>query len=338
MAGPFGHSSQSAGRSARRDPGVAQIPRDHAQEEIVAAFTTLRDFFRYAVSRFNAAGLAYGHGTTNAVDEAAFLLLEALRLPIDTLDPFLEARLTHAERVHVLGLIEARVATRRPAAYLVNRAYIQGEPFYVDERVIVPRSLIGELLFGGLIGEGALIGDPGAVASVLDLCAGGGSLAILAARVFPNAGVDAVELSPDALAVAARNVDAHDLGRRVHLFEGDLFAPLGARRYDVILTNPPYVETAAMTVFPPEFAAEPKLAHDGGADGLAIVRRILRAAPDHLTRDGVLVCEVGGGRQRLEAEFPTLPLVWLDTEESAGEVFFARAADLAPPEGRRRRR
>jgi len=317
---------------------VAQSSRDHAQEEIVAAFATLRDFFRYAISRFNAAGLAYGHGTTNAFDEAAFLLLEGLRLPIDTLTPFLDARLTHAERVHVLGLIEARIATRRPAAYLVNRAYIQGEPFYVDERVIVPRSLIGELLFGDLIGEDAPIGDPLAVRSALDLCAGGGSLAILAARVFPNAEVDAVDLSPDALAVAARNIEAHGLGQRVHLFEGDLFAPLGARRYDLILTNPPYVETAAMSAFPPDFAAEPPLAHDGGVDGLAIVRRILRAAPDHLAKGGALVCEVGGGRQRLEAEFPALPLVWLDTEESEGEVFFARAADLAAPAGRRKRR
>jgi ribosomal protein L3 glutamine methyltransferase len=338
MVGPSGHFFKGAGRSPRQGPRLAQSPRDHAQEEIVATFATLRDFFRYAVSRFNAAGLAYGHGTTNAVDEAAFLLLEGLRLPIDRLDPFLDARLTHAERVHVLGLIEARVSTRRPAAYLVNRAYIQGEPFYVDERAIVPRSLIGELLFGRLIGEGALIGDPGAVRNALDLCAGGGSLAILAARVFPNAEVDAVDLSPDALAVAARNVAAHDLGRRVHLYQGDLFAPLGARRYDVILANPPYVETAVMTAFPPEFAAEPPLAHDGGADGLAIVRRILSAAPDHLTKAGALICEVGGGRLRLEAEFPALPLVWLDTEETEGEVFFARAADLAAPARGRKRR
>jgi ribosomal protein L3 glutamine methyltransferase len=317
---------------------LAPTPRDHAQEEIVAAFATLRDFFRYAVSRFNAAGLAFGHGTTNSVDEAAFLLLEALSLPIDTLDPFLDARLTHDERVRVLALIEARAISRKPAAYLVNRAYIQGEPFYVDERVIVPRSFIGELLFGGLVGEGAPIGDPADIASVLDLCAGGGSLAILAARVFPNAEVDAVDLSADALAVARRNVEAHDLGARVHLFEGDLFAPLGARRYDVILANPPYVETAAMAAFPPEFAAEPPLAHDGGADGLAIVRRILREAPEHLNEGGALVCEIGRGRARLEAEFPALPLLWLDTQESEGEVFFARAADLAAPARRRKRR
>jgi ribosomal protein L3 glutamine methyltransferase len=320
---------------------VAQSPEQHAarntaQDEIVASFATLRDYFRYAVSRFNGAKLAFGHGTTNAVDEAAFLLLEALHLPIDTLDPFLDARLTLAERARVLSLIEARVASRKPAAYLLNRAYIQGEPFYVDERVIVPRSFIGELLFGGLVGEGAPIANPEAIAAALDLCAGGGSLAILAARVFPNARIDAVDLSPDALAVARRNVDAHGLSARIALHEGDLFAPLGAKRYDVILTNPPYVETAIVAAFPPEFAAEPRLAHDGGGDGLAVVRRILQAAPGHLTPEGVLVCEVGSGRARLEAEFPALPLIWLDTQESEGEVFLVRAADFSAPAHKKR--
>ncbi len=338
MAGsarPFSHTTRRASGATASEAPLS--PQDDPREEIAATFATLRDFFRYAVSRFGAAGLAFGQGAANAVDEAAFLLLEALSLPIDALDPFLDARLTHAERVRVLALIEARATARKPAAYLVNRAYIQGEPFYVDERVIVPRSFIGELLFGGLIGEGALIGEASAVARVLDLCAGGGSLAILAARVFPNAEVDAVELSPDALAVARRNVDEHGLADRVSLFQGDLFAPLGARRYDLILANPPYVETAAMAAFPPEFAAEPPLAHDGGADGLALVRRILRDAPAHLTQSGALICEIGRGRARLEAEFPALPLLWLDTQESEGEVFFARAADLAPA-GKRRRR
>ena len=302
------------------------------------AFVTLRDFFRYAVSRFNGANLAFGHGTTNAVDEAAFLVLEALHLPIDALDPFLDARLLPAERARLLSLIEARVVTRKPAAYLLNRAYIQGEPFYVDERVIVPRSFIGELLFSGLVGEGALIENPDEVTNLLDLCTGGGSLAILAARVFPHAHIDAVDLSADALAVAKRNVDAHGLGERISLHEGDLFAPLGAGRYDVILTNPPYVETAAIEAFPPEFAAEPRLAHEGGADGLSVVRRILREAPGHLTKNGALICEIGAGRDRLESEFPALPLIWLDTRESEGEVFFARADDLAPSKRRRPRR
>jgi ribosomal protein L3 glutamine methyltransferase len=316
-------------------PNLAKTP---VPDEIVETFAKLRDFFRYAVSRFNAAELAFGHGTTNAVDEAAFLLLEALHLPIDTLDPFLEARLTRAERVHLLSLIEARIATRKPAAYLVKRAYIQGEPFYVDERVIVPRSFMGELLLGGLVGEGALIENPSEILSVLDLCAGGGSLAILAARVFPNARIDAVDLSSDALAVARRNVEAHDLKDRIALYEGDLFAPLGPKRYDVILTNPPYVETGVVEAFPPEYAAEPRLAHDGGADGLALIRHILRAAPQHLSASGVLVCEIGRGRARLEAEFPALALTWLDTQESESEVFFARATDLAAPARKRGRR
>jgi ribosomal protein L3 glutamine methyltransferase len=316
---------------------LPKSPKIDAQDEIIASFVTLRDYFRYAISRFNAANLAFGHGATNALDEAAFLLLEGLHLPIDTLDPFLDARLTLAERARILSLIEARATARKPAAYLLNRAYIQGEPFYVDERVIVPRSFIGELLFGGLVGEGALLENPGEIADVLDLCTGGGSLAILAARVFPDAQVDAVDLSADALAVARRNVDAHGLAERIALYQGDLFAPLGAKRYDLILTNPPYVETAAMTAFPPEFAAEPRLAHDGGSDGLTIVRRILQAAPEHLTPQGALVCEIGSGRARLEAEFPTLPLIWLDTQESEGEVFFARAADF-PASGRKKNR
>lgn len=303
---------------------------DAAGDERLALFTTVRDFFRYAVSRFNTAELAYGHGTTNAVDEAAFIVLEALRLPIDALDPFLDAALTRAERARLLELIDARVTTRKPAAYLLNRAYIQGVRFYVDERVIVPRSFIGELLFRGLVGEGSLIEEPEAIESALDLCTGGGSLAILAAQAFPNARIDAVDLSPDALAVARRNVDEHGLADRITLHEGDLFAPLGAKRYDVILTNPPYVDAAAFAAFPPEYKAEPKLAHVGGHDGLDIVLRILREAPAHLTREGALVCEIGRGRALLEAEFPELPLIWLDTEESEGEVFYVRAADLAP--------
>ncbi len=316
---------------------MADSAKNVGPDEILDTFVTLRDFFRYAVSSFAGAGLAFGHGATNAVDEAAFLLLEALHLPIDTLDPFLDARLTRAERTRLKGLIEARIARRVPAAYLLNRAYIQGEPFYVDERVIVPRSFIGELLFGGLIGEGALIEDAEEIASVLDLCTGGGSLAILAARVFPNAEIDAVDLSAEALSVARRNVEEHGLAARIALHEGDLFAPLGAKRYEVILTNPPYVETAAIAAFPPEYAAEPRLAHDGGPDGLAIVRRILAEAPRHLSEDGALICEIGAGRARLEAEFPDLRLIWLDTSESEGEVFFARRADLAPTRPKRHR-
>ena len=301
---------------------------DADRDERIETFVTPRDWLRYAVGRFLAAGLAFGHGATTAIDEAAFLILEGLKLPIDTLDPFLDARLLSHERARLCDLIEARATTRKPAAYLVNRAYIKGVPFYVDERVIVPRSLIGELLTTAFAEDNALTGDPQRIASVLDLCAGGGSLAILAARVFANARIEAVELSAGALEVARRNVEEHGLVDRVALKRGDLFAPVKDARYDLILANPPYVDAATVADFPPEFAAEPRIAHAGGDDGLDIVRRILAEAPAHLTASGALVCEVGGGRGLLERDFPDLPIVWLDTEETSGEVFVLRAGDL----------
>lgn len=293
-------------------------------------FRTLRDLFRYAITRFDEAELVYGHGTDNALDEAAFIVLEGLRLPVDRLDVFLDARLTQAEKDRLAGLIEARVTTRKPAAYLLNRTYIQGVPFYIDERAIVPRSFIAELLMTGLADpESGLIANPAGVESVLDLCAGGGSLAILAAMTFPAAQVDAVDLSADALAVAARNVDEHGLADRVSLYRGDLFAALPeGRRYDVILTNPPYVTQAAVDAFPPEYAAEPTMAHLGGEDGLDLVIRILDAAPARLAPGGALVCEIGTGRERLEALRPDLPFLWLDTATSSGEVFYLSDDDL----------
>jgi len=298
-------------------------------DERLELFATPRDWLRYAIGRFRAEGLAFGHGATTALDEAVYLILEGLGLPIDTLDPFLDARLLHGERRRLETLIEARVTTRKPAAYLVNRAYIQGVPFYVDERVIVPRSFIGELLVTALSEDNALTGDPGEVLRVLDLCAGGGSLAILAARVFPNAAIDAVDLSGDALAVAKRNVEEHKLVERVRLLQGDLFRPVAGERYDLILTNPPYVDAKALAAFPPEYSAEPRLAHAGGDDGLDVVRRILADAPDHLTPAGVLICEIGRGRDLVLRDYPGLPFVWLDTEESTGEVFLLRASDFA---------
>jgi len=310
-----------------------------APDERVETLLTPRDWLRYAVGRFRSAGLAFGHGATTALDEAAFLILEGLSLPIDTLEPFLDARLLRHERARLLDLVEARASTRKPAAYLLNRAYIKGVPFYVDERVIVPRSLIGELLMTAFAEDNALIGDPERVASVLDLCAGGGSLAILAARVFPNAQIAAVDVSPDALEVAKRNLDDHGLGGHIALMRGDLFAPLKERRFDLILANPPYVDAETIAGFPPEYAAEPTIAHAGGTDGLDIVRRILSEAPEHLTSGGALVCEVGGAGDRLEHEFPHLPFVWLDTEDTSGEVFLLRASDFeaARPRPRRKR-
>jgi ribosomal protein L3 glutamine methyltransferase len=294
--------------------------------EDAADLLTIRDLLRHAVSRFNAAGLVYGHGTVRALDEAAFLILETLHLPIDELDPWLDARLTRSEREAVLERIDARIRTRKPASYLTGSAYIQGRRFYVDERVIVPRSYIGELLGGDLT---PILGETGEIASVLDLCTGSGCLAILAALAFPDAAVEAVDISGDALAVARRNVADYGLDDRVRLYKGDLFAPLGKRRFDLILSNPPYVPAAAMAALPPEFRAEPALALAGGEDGLDIVRRILAGASRHLAPGGHLIVEIGTGRDHLLDSYPDLPFLWLDTEESEGEVFHLEAGALA---------
>lgn len=291
---------------------------------------TVRDFLRYAVSHFRQAGLSHGHGVTTAYDEAAFLVLEGLHLPVDQLEPYLDARLTTPERSRLAGLIEARIATRKPACYLLNKAYIQGLPFYVDERVIIPRSYIGELLFGGLFdGESLPTSvDSSSVSSVLDLCTGSGCLAIIAAHIFPNASIDAVDLSKDALDVARINVKNHGLEERITLIESDLFNSLRGRKYDLILTNPPYVTAEEVAAFPPEYAAEPTMAHLGGPDGMDLVRRILKDAKKHLTKDGGLLCEIGLGREIIEAEYSDLPFLWLDSEESEGEVFWIGRNEL----------
>jgi ribosomal protein L3 glutamine methyltransferase len=293
---------------------------------------TLLDFVRFAVSGFIETKLVFAHGTTDPLAEAAFLVCESLHLHPDQFEAFATARVTVAEGKKILDLIARRVTTRKPAAYLVNKIYMRGLPFYVDERAIVPRSFIGELLdshFGGDDEEGgSLIDDPLSVENVLDLCTGSGCLAILASRNFPNAAIDAADISRDALEVAARNVQDYDLEDRLTLYRGDLFKPLGDKRYDLIITNPPYVDAEGMASLPRECRAEPKLAFDGGADGLDIVRRILNEAKQHLTPQGGLLCEIGRGREQLEAAYPQLPLLWLDTEDSDGEVFWIGAADL----------
>jgi ribosomal protein L3 glutamine methyltransferase len=279
---------------------------------------TLGDFFRLAVRRFRAARLAYGHGTTNPVDEAAFLVLEALKLPIHTLDPWLDLEPTPAERARLETLIAARIALRLPAPYLLGAAYMHGVRFHIDRRALIPRSFIGDLLVHG----GLPIGDPSKVRRVLDLCTGSGCLAVLAALTFPRARIDAVDLSAGALALARRNVATHRLGDRIALHRGDLFAPLAGRRYDLILANPPYVDAKGMARLPPEYRHEPRLALAAGDDGLDLVRRILALAPRHLTRNGAFLCELGRGRRPLERAYPRLPFLWLDTEQSRGEVFW----------------
>lgn len=288
-------------------------------------FLTVRDLLRYAVSRFTQAQLAFGHGSANAYDEAAYLLLHTLHLPLDTLDPFLDARLLDSEIEAMLNVIERRAAERVPAAYITQEAWMHGRQFYVDERVIVPRSFIGELLDDGLQ---PYVADPDEVGAVLELCTGSGCLAILAADAFPNADVDAVDISADALEVAHLNVAGYDLEDRIALFEGDLFAPLPERRYDVIIANPPYVNSDSMQALPPEYRHEPELALAGGPDGMDIVRRIIGEARNWLTEEGVLVVEIGNERANVEAAFGGLDLVWLSTSGGDDSVFLIQASDL----------
>jgi ribosomal protein L3 glutamine methyltransferase len=309
------------GRVASRSPKVA-----------AGELLTLLDFVRYAVSRFIEAKLVFAHGTTDPVAEAAFLVCETLHLRPDQFETFANARITAAEARQILDVIARRVTTRKPAAYLVNKIYMRGLPFYVDERVIVPRSFIGELLdshFSQSEEEsGSLIDDPDSVRNVLDLCTGSACLAVLAAQAFPRAAIDAVDISGDALDVAARNIAAYGLEDRVRLHRGDLFGPLGGQRYDLIISNPPYVDAEGMAALPRECRAEPKLAFDGGADGIDIVRHILDQAGRHLTPQGGLLCEIGRCRPALEAAFPQTDFLWLETEESDGEVFWIGAAGL----------
>ena len=297
---------------------------------LTTELVTLRDYWRYAISRFNAANLSFGHGTTTAGDDAAFLLLDTLDLPIDALDPFLDARLLPAERRLLAERIEARVTTRKPSSYLTGRAYIQGVRFLVDERVIVPRSHIGEILFREYLGPNgsSFLPDQMMVETAVDICTGSGCLAVLAAKFFPNAAVDAVDLSADALEVAKLNLREHEVEQQVSLHQGDLFQPLAGRKYDLIITNPPYVDHDAMDGFPAEFRAEPSMAFDGGVDGLDLVRTLLADAASHLNPEGGMICEIGSGREILEEEFPGLDFVWLETEESQDAVFWISAEAL----------
>ena len=288
-------------------------------------FRTVRDLLRYAVSRFNQAELAFGHGSANAYDEAAYLILHTLHLPLDTLEPFLDARLLDDEIDAALKVIERRATQHVPAAYITQEAWMHGLRFYVDERVIVPRSLIGELLQDRLT---PWVDDPDQVSAVLELCTGSGCLAILAAQAFPNADIDAVDISPDALEVAHINVNDYALNDRIALFEGDLFAPLPERRYNVIIANPPYVNSSSMDALPPEYRHEPELALAGGEDGMDVVRRIIKEARNWLTDDGLLVVEIGNERANVEAAFGGLDLVWLSTSAGDDTVFMIQASDL----------
>ena len=298
-----------------------------ATDELV----TVRDWLRWAVSRFNEAGLFYGHGTDNAWDEAVWLVLATLHLPRDTLEPWLDAHLTQQERLTLLNNLQQRVTHRLPTAYLVQEAWLGPFRFYVDQRVIVPRSYFAELLENGFA---PWIEDAEAVGTALDLCTGSGCLAILMAHAFPNAAVDAIDISADALAVAQRNIADYGLDDRVQAIESDLFAAVKGKRYDLILCNPPYVTTAAMDALPAEYRHEPTLALAAGTDGLDVVRRVLSEAREHLNPGGILAIEVGHNQELVEAAFPLLPAVWLDTEHTEGKVFLVTRDDLPAVSGR----
>ncbi|OZI76201.1 50S ribosomal protein L3 N(5)-glutamine methyltransferase [Bordetella genomosp. 2] len=286
---------------------------------------TLRDLIRYGVSRLCETGAALGHGSDNPWDEAVYLVLHALHLPLDTLDPFLDARVLPHERTRVLELLDRRVAERVPAAYLTGEAWLRGHRFQVDPRVIVPRSPIAELLDQGL----APWVEPANVEAALDMCTGSGCLAILAALAFPQAHVDAVDVSADALEVARRNVADYALQDRLALRRSDLFDDLPARAYDVIVCNPPYVNSASMADLPAEYRHEPALALAGGTDGMDLVRRILRDAPRYLAPGGVLVLEIGHEREHFEAAFPALEPVWLETEAASDQILLLTREQLA---------
>jgi ribosomal protein L3 glutamine methyltransferase len=292
-----------------------------AQTELL----TVRDHLRYAVSRFTAAGLFFGHGSDNAWDEAVYLTLHTLSLPLDRLEPFLDARLLPHEKEALLEIFRRRCEERLPAAYLTNEAWLGEHRFYVDDRVIVPRSFIAELLQEQLT---PWVEDPWAIESALDLCTGSGCLAILTALAFPEAQVDAVDLSKDAISVAERNIADYHLTERVHPIQSDAFSQLKGKRYDLIISNPPYVDAESVAALPPEYLHEPEMALGSGEDGLDFTHIILREAKKHLTRNGLLVVEIGHNREVLEAAYPTLPFTWLDTTAGDEYVFLLNAADL----------
>ena len=292
---------------------------------------TIRDWLRFTVSQFEANNIFFGHGTDNSYDEAVWLVMSALHLPHDTLHNFLDANITEPERKHLAHLIQQRVTKRVPTAYLLREAWLRGFKFYVDERVIVPRSFIAELLDFNEDGEHGLqpwIEHPELINSAVDICTGSGCLAVLMAHAYPAADIDAVDLSADALTVAQRNVLDYGLADRINLLRSDLFANLRDKRYDVIISNPPYVTAVAMSDLPPEHRHEPNLALAGGDDGLDHVRSILNDAPRFLNPGGTLVVEVGNNRSATEIAFPQVPFVWLETATSPDSVFLLKREDL----------
>jgi len=287
------------------------------------ALRTVRDLVRWGASEFNRAALVFGHGTDNALDEAFHLVLWALKLPFELPAVYLEAAVTDEERAQVIELLQARVRTRKPAPYLTGEAWFAGLSFEVDERVLIPRSPIAELVQNRFAPH--LTVEP---ENILDLCAGSGCIGIACAYAFPEAGVDLAEIDAGALQLVERNIARHHLEGRVAAVAGDLFQPLAGRRYELIVSNPPYVPTAEWQALAPEFRHEPRLALDAGPDGMDVVERILREAPEHLSEEGLLVCEIGGSQEEFFDRFPDIPVTWPEFEKGGDGVFLINRDEL----------
>ncbi|MDG4553301.1 MAG: 50S ribosomal protein L3 N(5)-glutamine methyltransferase [Candidatus Competibacter sp.] len=296
---------------------------DH--DDVPSHLHTIRDLIRWGASRMNEAGLHFGHGTDNAIDEAAALVLHALHLPPDLHVEYFQSRLTPAEKRTALHLLKRRIAERKPAAYLIQRAWFMGLPFYVDERVLVPRSPLAELIERHFA---PWLPDSRAVGGVLDLGAGSGCIGIACAYAFPDARVDLADISAEALEVARRNVDEHGLEDQIEIIQSDLFSALKGRRYDLIVSNPPYVGLEELDGLPAEYRHEPRLGLVAGAEGLDVVLEILRQAADYLTRDGLLIVEVGNAQYALCEMLPDVPFTWLEFERGGQGVFLLNAAQL----------
>ncbi len=292
--------------------------------DISATLTTIRDYIRFGASQFRETGVFFGHGTVSAIDEAAAIVLHTLHLPYELSPVYLDSVLTLAEREAILAMFARRINERKPSAYLTHEAIFAGLPFYVDERVLIPRSPIAELIedqFNPWI-------DPDSVSRILDLCTGSGCIAIACAYAFPDVAVDAVDLSEDALAVAAINVEKHDKFEQVTLFQSDLFSHLPPERYDIIVTNPPYVALEEWQNLPPEYHAEPAMGFKGGESGLDVVLRILANAKTYLSKQGILIVEVGSSAETLQNRFPDIPFYWLDFQRGGDGVFLLTAEQV----------